>query len=52
VDSIPFRWHENWSSTAGPREVVATRLRTHYVAAADANLGVVSTYQVPTPPNP
>jgi hypothetical protein len=52
VDSIPFRWHANWSSTAGPREVVATRLRTHYVAAADANLCVVSTYQVPTPPNP
>jgi hypothetical protein len=52
VDSIPFRWHTNWSSSAGPREVVATRLRTHYVAAADANLGVVSTYQVPTPPNP
>ena len=52
VDSIPFRWHQNWSSSSGLRAVVATRLRTHYVAAGDANLGVVSTYQVPTPPKP
>ena len=52
VDSIPFRWHQNWSTSSGPRAVVATRLRTNYVAAGDANLGVVSTYQVPTPPNP
>jgi hypothetical protein len=50
--SIPFRWHENWTTSTGLREVVATRLRTHYVGAGDANLGVVSTYQVPTPPNP
>lgn len=52
VDSIPFRWHQNWSSSTGVRSVVATRLRTNYVAAGNANLGVVSTYQVPTPPNP
>lgn len=52
VDSIPFRWHQNWSSSAGERVVVATRLRTHYVAIGDANLGVISTYQVPTPPHP
>jgi hypothetical protein len=52
VDSIPFRFHQNWSTSTGVRSVVATRLRTNYVAAGDANLGVVSTYQVPTPPNP
>ena len=52
VDSIPFRWHQNWSSSPGVRAVVATRLRTSYVGAGEANLGVVSTYQVPTPPNP
>jgi len=52
VDSIPFRWHQNWSTSQGVRAVVATRLRTTYVGTADANLGVVSTYQVPTPPNP
>jgi hypothetical protein len=50
VDSIPFRWHQNWSTAPGQRVVVATRLRTHYEAAAQANLGVISTYQVPTPP--
>jgi hypothetical protein len=52
VDSIPFRWHQTWSTSAGARAVVATRLRTSYVGTGDANLGVVSTYQVPTPPNP
>jgi hypothetical protein len=52
VDSIPFRSHQNWSSSQGVRAVVATRLRTNYVAAGDANLGVISTYQVPTPPRP
>lgn len=52
VDSIPFRFHQNWSASLGSRAVVATRLRTHYVAAGDANLGVISTYQVPTPQNP
>ena len=53
VDSIPFRWHRNWSESQGQRAVVATRLRTHYVLAnGDANLGVISTYQVPTPPKP
>jgi len=52
VDSIPFRWHQNWSTSAGARAVVATRLRTNYVAAGDGNLGVISTYQVPTPPHP
>jgi hypothetical protein len=52
VDSIPFRWHQNWSTSQGVRAVVATRLRTNYVGTGDANLGVVSTYQVPTPPNP
>jgi hypothetical protein len=51
VDSIPFRWHENWSE-ASERAVVATRLRTSYVGTGDANLGVISTYQVPLPPNP
>lgn len=50
--AIPFRWHQNWSSSSGARAVVATRLRTTYVGTGDANLGVVSTYQVPTPPNP
>ena len=52
VDSIPFRWHENWSTSSGARAVVATRLRTSYVGTGDANLGVISTYQVPLPPNP
>ena len=52
VDSIPFRWHQNWSSSPGVRSVVATRLRTTYVAAGEGNLGVISTYQVPTPPRP
>lgn len=52
VDSIPFRWHQNWSSSGGARAVVATRLRTNYVAAGEGNLGVISTYQVPTPPHP
>jgi hypothetical protein len=52
VDSIPFRWHQNWSTSQGARAVVATRLRTNYVGVGDANLGVISTYQVPTPPNP
>jgi hypothetical protein len=52
VDSIPFRWYQNWSTSSGLRSVVATRLRTSYVSAGDANLGVVSTYQVPTPPEP
>ena len=50
VDSIPFRWHQNWSTSSGVRAVVATRLRTNYVSAGDGNLGVISTYQVPTPP--
>jgi hypothetical protein len=49
VDSIPFRWHQNWSTSEGVRAVVATRLRTNYVGAGDGNLGVISTYQVPTP---
>ena len=51
-DSIPFRWHQNWSSSPEGRKVVATRLRTTYVAAGEGNLGVISTYQVPTPPRP
>ncbi len=50
VDSIPFRWHQPWSASSGNKEVVVTRLRTNYVAAGDGNLGVISTYQVPTPP--
>ena len=52
VDSIPFRWHNTWSTSSGARAVVATRLRTTYVGSGDANLGVVSTYQFPTPPKP
>jgi hypothetical protein len=52
VDSIPFRWHQNWSTSSGVRSVVATRLRTNYVAAGEGNLGVISTYQVPTPRDP
>ena len=52
VDSIPFRWYRNWAESPGLRTVVATRLRTNYVGVGDADLGVVSTYQVPTPPNP
>jgi hypothetical protein len=50
--SIPFASHSNWSSSSGVRAVVATRLRTNYVAAGEGNLGVISTYQVPTPPRP
>jgi len=51
--SIPFRWHQYWStSTGNVRDVVATRLRTSYVVAGEGNLGVISTYQVPTPPRP
>lgn len=52
ADSIPFRWHQNWSTSSGQRVVVATRLRTNYVGIGNANLGVISTYQVPTPPPP
>lgn len=52
ADSIPFRWHRPWSSSQGDRAVVVTRLRTNYVAAGEGNLGVISTYQVPTPPKP
>jgi hypothetical protein len=52
VDSIPFRWHQNWSTSDGVKDVVATRLRTNYVGLGDGNLGVISTYQVPTPPHP
>lgn len=52
ADSIPFRWHKNWSTSEGVRAVVATRLRTNYVGVGDGNLGVISTYQVPTPPHP
>jgi hypothetical protein len=52
ADSIPFRWHQNWSTSQGVRAVVATRLRTNYVAVGEGNLGVISTYQVPTPPHP
>lgn len=51
VDSIPFRWYQNWAAASSEREVVATRLRTTYVSAGAANLGVISTYEVPTPPN-
>jgi hypothetical protein len=52
VDSIPFRWHQNWSTSQGVRAVVATRLRTNYVSVGEGNLGVISTYQVPTPARP
>jgi hypothetical protein len=52
VGSIPFRWHQYWSTSTGARDVVATRLRTSYVVAGEGNLGVISTYQVPTPPHP
>jgi len=50
-DSIPFRWYQSWAAASSEREVVATRLRTTYVSAGDANLGVISTYEVPTPPD-
>jgi hypothetical protein len=49
IDSIPFRWHQTWSASSGERAVVATRLRTNYVVAGDANLGVISTYEFPPP---
>lgn len=52
VGSIPFRHHERWSTSTGVTGVVATRLRTSYVVAGEGNLGVISTYQVPTPPHP
>lgn len=52
VGAIPFRHHERWSTSTGVTAVVATRLRTSYVVAGDGNLGVISTYQVPTPPHP
>lgn len=50
IDSIPFRQYQTWSSATGTKEVVATRLRTTFIAAGDAVLEVISTYQVPTPP--
>lgn len=50
IDSIPFRQYQTWSSASGTKEVVATRLRTTFLAAGDAVLEVISTYQVPTPP--
>lgn len=50
IDSIPFRQYQTWKTGGGTKEVVATRLRTAFVAAGDAVLEVVSTYQVPTPP--
>jgi len=52
VGTIPFRWHQTWSASTGATAVVATRLRTSYVVAGEGNLGVISTYQVPTPPQP
>lgn len=51
VDSIPFRWYQEWASST-TREVVATRLRTRYTQAGQAFFGVVSTYSVPTPQDP
>lgn len=52
VDSIPFRFYDDWAS-GSQQSVVATRLRTRYVIApGSAILGVVSTYQVPTPNTP
>jgi len=52
VDSIPFRFYEEWA-TSSAQSVVATRLRTRYtVAPGNAILGVVSTFQVPTPNTP
>lgn len=52
VDSIPFRFYDDWAS-GSQQTVVSTRLRTRYVIApGSAILGVVSTYQVPTPNTP
>ncbi|HSA55846.1 MAG TPA: hypothetical protein VLE53_09080 [Gemmatimonadaceae bacterium] len=52
VDSIPFRFYDEWAS-GETQSVVATRLRTRYVVApGSAILGVVSTFQVPTPNTP
>lgn len=50
IDSIPFRQYQTWKSATGNKDVIATRLRTTFVAAGDAVLEVISTYQVPTPP--
>ncbi len=54
VDSIPSYQYQPWAaSTASAREVVATRLRTNYLGAANNGLvGVISLFQVPTPPVP
>ena len=52
VDSIPFRFYDEWAA-GSQQSVVSTRLRTRYVIApGNAILGVVSTYQVPTPNTP
>jgi hypothetical protein len=49
ADSIKFAWYQEWAA-AGERDAFSTRLRTNYTAApGGATLGVVSTYQVPTP---
>lgn len=52
ADSIKFAWYQDWAA-AGQRQSFATRLRTYYTSASgSATLGVVSTYQVPTPNTP
>jgi hypothetical protein len=52
ADSIKFAWYQDWAA-AGERDAFSTRLRTNYSSVADgATLGVVSTYQVPTPDVP
>jgi hypothetical protein len=48
-DSIKFAWYGEWAAAA-ERDAISTRLRTNYTTASgSATLGVVSTYQVPTP---
>jgi hypothetical protein len=48
--SIPFRWYATWQERGGDlADAIATRLRTSYLSIGDALLGVISTYEVPTP---
>lgn len=50
VDSIPARFHDEWSNAANlSREVVVTRLRTLIATVGNGAFELISTYQVPTP---
>lgn len=51
ADSITFQEYSDWAASP-VRDVLVTRLRTHYIVIGDARLGVVSRFDVPTPQTP